>query len=215
MMMNPFNRTDERKSSSQADVAGGSEAACTGAEDAAGELYRTASLLTGNQAQTVEILENVLDEVSADPCANSEAFRSQANSRLIEISIRRIAEGDPGAFHAPAAAVGEDEPCVDTDDLSAAGISHDEFVHLIESKQVGAGKTREWMENLPASLRVVFVLRAVLGEDLAVIASRLREVAGAGGAGWTEIAVRTVYRRALCLLASSLVATNPPLAVNS
>lgn len=214
MMRQPSNRADERKSVSQDHAGDGPEAACAGTNDPAGELFRIASLLTGDQGQAVELLEDVLAGVSTDPCADPAAFRNQTNARLINLSVRRISEKDPGAFQSPisASGPGDDEPCIDTDDLSAAGISRDEFVDLIESKQVGVGKTREWMERLPAALRVVFVLRAILGMNFDVIASELRDAAGAHGSGWTETAVRTAYRRALCLLASALV-TAPPVAV--
>ena len=68
-----------------------------------------------------------------------------------------------------------------------------------------AGQLRGWLEHLPLAQRVVFVERAVLGQDNASTAQNLRAGGGESAAGWTADKVSEVFRQALCSLASSLV----------
>lgn len=172
--------------------------------DPAGELFQAAALLVGDQAQAVVLLERAFDQVKADPCADPQAFQRQARSRLLDLAVRRLAETEPGAWIAPDVHPGEGEPCLELDDLKAVGLSQGEFLRWMENGKVEAGRTRKWMEQLPAALRVVFISRAIFGEDSAALSLKLQAVAGPQASGWTEPAVRIAYRRALCMLASSL-----------
>jgi DNA-directed RNA polymerase specialized sigma24 family protein len=89
--------------------------------------------------------------------------------------------------------------CVETDDLSAAGITREQLNGLLS----GAGRLRmrQWLEGLGPVERSVFVLRAVLGRSGAESANLLQQ---STGDSWTEAHVGGAYRAALCSLASSL-----------
>jgi DNA-directed RNA polymerase specialized sigma24 family protein len=90
--------------------------------------------------------------------------------------------------------------CVETDDLSAAGITRQQLDHLL----AGSGRTRmrQWLEGLGPVERSVFVLRAVLSRSGSESAQLLQQTTGDP---WTEAQVGGAYRAALCSLASSLV----------
>ena len=89
---------------------------------------------------------------------------------------------------------------METDDLSAAGITREQLTGLLS----GAGRVRmrQWLEGLGPVERSVFVLRAVLGRTGAESAHLLQR---ATADSWTETHVGGAYRAALCSLASSLV----------
>jgi DNA-directed RNA polymerase specialized sigma24 family protein len=90
--------------------------------------------------------------------------------------------------------------CVETDELSAAGVTREQLEGLLS----GAGRTRmrQWLEGLGPVERSVFVLRAVLGRSEAESERLLQQ---ATGDPWTEAHVGGAYRAALCSLASALV----------
>jgi DNA-directed RNA polymerase specialized sigma24 family protein len=90
--------------------------------------------------------------------------------------------------------------CVETDELSAAGITREQLDGLLS----GGGRTsmRQWLEGLGPVERSVFVLRAVLGRSGAESEQLLQQTTGDP---WTEAHVGGAYRAALCSLASSLV----------
>jgi hypothetical protein len=66
-------------------------------------------------------------------------------------------------------------------------------------------RVRNWLTSLPTAVRVIFVLRAVAGLTAAETADLLADHGGAQAAGWTSDAVREVFRRGLCSLASQLI----------
>ncbi len=66
-------------------------------------------------------------------------------------------------------------------------------------------RVRVWLENLPAAVRAVFVMRAVAGFTAAETAGLLAEHGGPQAAGWSAEAVRSVFRQGLCSLASQLL----------
>jgi hypothetical protein len=66
-------------------------------------------------------------------------------------------------------------------------------------------RLRDWLEGLPVSLRVIFVLRAVGGLSSAEVAGVLAEHGGPGAQDWTPDGVRSGFRQALCSLATQLL----------
>ena len=72
---------------------------------------------------------------------------------------------------------------------------------------------REWLEHLAPALRVIFVLRAVMGQDGEAAALSLRQSGAPGAQSWNGATVGMVYRQALCSLATSLVSSSGALAV--
>ena len=167
-------------------------------ESAARELYQTAALFVGDENEAMQLVEQTVAAVEMDPCSDAVAARDAASYDLIRRSVARVAALRPAQMH-PSSAI-DLGGCVDTDDLSAAGITRQQLDDLLS----GSGRTRmrQWLEGLGPVERSVFVLRAVMGRGGAVSAELLEQVTGDS---WTEAHVGGAYRAALCSLASSLV----------
>jgi DNA-directed RNA polymerase specialized sigma24 family protein len=166
-------------------------------ESAARELYQTAALFVGDETEALQLVEETVASVEMDPCADGEAARGTASRELIQRAVARVASLRPAEMHPSTAA--DLGGCVETDDLSAAGITREQLNGLLS----GAGRLRmrEWLEGLGPVERSVFVLRAVLGRSGAESANLLQQ---STGDSWTEAHVGGAYRAALCSLASSL-----------
>jgi hypothetical protein len=61
---------------------------------------------------------------------------------------------------------------------------------------------RDWLNQLPAAQRAIFIERAILGWDNAAVAASLNN---AVSRNWQPRQVSEVFRQALCSLANSLV----------
>jgi DNA-directed RNA polymerase specialized sigma24 family protein len=133
-----------------------------------------------------------------DPCADGDAAQSAATSDLVRRALARLVVLRPAEMH-PSSGV-ELGGCVDTDDLSAAGVNRQQLDALLAGSN--GASMRQWLEGLGPVERSVFVLRAVLGRNGADSAS---ELAQATGDAWTESHVGSAYRAAVCSLASALV----------
>jgi hypothetical protein len=66
-------------------------------------------------------------------------------------------------------------------------------------------RVRNWLESLPTSMRTIFVLRAVAGFTTAETAHLLEAHGGLQASGWSEDAVRELFRQGLCSLASQVL----------
>ena len=167
-------------------------------ESAARELYQTAALFLGDETEAIQVVEQTVATVEMDPCADGDRARIAATSELTRRALARVAALLPAQMHPAAAA--DLGGCVETDDLSAAGITRDQLGELLS----GASRLRmrQWLEGLGPVERSVFVLRAVLGRTAPESAQLLQQ---ATGDAWTEVHVGGAYRAALCSLASSLV----------
>ncbi len=171
------------------------------AEHAALELFQTAALLLGDTTEAVSAVEETVAAVTVDPCADPGAARREAERKLLERCILRARTIHEEALQAPIA--GERPPvssCIETDDLSAAGLRQGDVVRLIEGQ--GREGMRRWLEDLHPALRIIFVIRAVMGKSGDEAAECLR---AAGAGPWTASQVSDAFREALCALASSLV----------
>jgi hypothetical protein len=189
------------------------EAAANGslqAQDTALELFQIAALMLGNEEAAVSLVEQTLADVEADPCADAGAVQDEARPRLLEAAMRHLVRLHPGAFTVPEAAEAT-ATCIDTDDLSAAGLNGEQLAALVGGP--GRVKMREWLEQLAPALRAIFILRAVVGQDGERTAENLRRSGDVGAQGWQREHVGTVYRQALCSLASSLVVSNSVVAL--
>jgi hypothetical protein len=152
----------------------------------------------------------VLAKVDADPCADARLVQAQAHSKLIDVALRRVVRQNPFAFSSPP--VGQPSgPCIETDDLTSAGISQEQMSLLIQDS--GRAKMRSWLNGLSPSLRSIFVLRAILGQDGEKTADSLRRTGAAGADGWKREQVGTAYREVLCSLARLLLSSQPAPAV--
>jgi DNA-directed RNA polymerase specialized sigma24 family protein len=167
-------------------------------ESAARELYQTAALFVGDEAEATNLVEETVASVEIDPCADGEAARSIASGDLVHRALARLAVLHPARMHPAAAA--DLGGCVETDDLSAAGITQEQLDRLLSGGD--RARMRNWLEGLGPVERSVFVLRAVLGRTGTQAADLLQR---ATGDLWTEAYVGGAYRAALCSLASSLV----------
>jgi DNA-directed RNA polymerase specialized sigma24 family protein len=167
-------------------------------ESAARELYQTAALFVGDESEALQLVEETVASVEMDPCADGEAARSASSRELIQRALARVASLRSAEMHPSAAA--DLGGCVETDDLSAAGITREQLTGLLS----GAGRVRmrHWLEGLGPVERSVFVLRAVLGRTGAESAHLLQQTTADS---WTEAHVGGAYRAALCSLASSLI----------
>jgi hypothetical protein len=167
-------------------------------ESAARELYQTAALFVGDETEALQLVEETVASVDIDPCADGEAARGTASHELVQRALVRVASLRPAEMHPSTAA--DLGGCVETDDLSAAGITREQLNGLLS----GAGRLRmrQWLEGLGPVERSVFVLRAVLGRSGTESAHLLQQTTGDS---WTEAHVGGAYRAALCSLASSLV----------
>lgn len=177
---------------------------CSGCDDsariesAARDLYRTAALFVGDEGEALQLVEETVASVEMDPCADGDAAQSAATSDLVRRALARLVVLRPAEMHPSAGA--ELGGCVDTDDLSAAGVTRQQLDALLAGSN--GASMRQWLEGLGPVERSVFVLRAVLGRNGADSAS---ELAQATGDAWTELHVGGAYRAALCSLASALV----------
>jgi hypothetical protein len=93
--------------------------------------------------------------------------------------------------------------CIEDDDLDAAGVSGAELERMIAGPD--RSRVRKWLESLPTAVRTIFVLRAVAGFTADETAELLAAHGGPKAEGWTEAAVRAVFRQGLCSLASQLI----------
>ena len=172
------------------------------ADRAALEYFQIAALLLGDETQAVSAVETAIRESEIDPCKDPETAHKVVQERVIAAAIRLASKGKEELL---AASEGAEHPvsCLEEDDLNAAGISRAQLGELIEGS--GRQRMREWLEQLPPALRIVFVLRAISGLCSNRTAELLRENAGSAAGGWNAESVSSTFRQALCSLATLLV----------
>jgi DNA-directed RNA polymerase specialized sigma24 family protein len=174
------------------------------AEDTALQLFQIAALLLGNEDEAVDLVEETVARVEADPCAEGTLAYAEARTLLVRTAVQRMAGRDPAAFAVPAGAPANDT-CIETDDLQATGLTGEQLGGLVS----GAGRAgmREWLDRLAPALRAVFVLRAVAGQDGEQTAESLRQSGVKGAQAWRRDQVGSAYRLALCSLATCLMSS--------
>jgi hypothetical protein len=162
-------------------------------EKIAGELYHIASMLLGEGEQAIVLIEQTIADVDIPSCSSHIEARHKARLTLAAKAVAILRQRDPGSLAAPP---DQDGPvsCIEDDDLDAAGVSPAELEQMITGPD--NHRLRNWLESLSLSLRVIFVLRAV---------AALSSTEVAGLLDWTPDAVRSIFRQALCSLASQLL----------
>lgn len=168
----------------------------------AARLYSLASMLVGEGEDGVRLVETAV--ATAEVATYSDVIQTRKNSRraLARAALGMLEKRTPGCLDAPEGL----EPCggcLDDDDLKAAGVSLDELELAIEGPD--RDRVRTWLEELPADVRTVFVLRAVAGFTAAETAGLLVEHGGVKAAGWNVELVRAVFRQGLCSLGSQVL----------
>jgi len=165
-------------------------------------LYSLASMLVGEGEDGVRLVETAIANAEISQCDDLLAARQNSRRVLSEAALEILRQREPGSLDAPAGP----EPagaCIGNDDLDAAGVSGAELERMLSGPD--RERVRKWLESLPTDLRTVFVLRAVAGFTAADTAALLAANGGPKAAGWTEDAVRPVFRQGLCSLASQLL----------
>lgn len=171
----------------------------------AAELFELASLLVGDEDRALRSIEGALASMEIDPCLNPETAKEQARASVVRSALMELAGEHPAALATAEAPVGEN-PCIQDDDLEAAGVTQNqlrEWLRAQEKPELRKG-LRAWLEGLPVAQRAIFVQRAVLGQGNEAAASLLRETGGEAAGGWTSQRVSQTFRLALCSLANSL-----------
>jgi len=172
----------------------------------AAELFQLASLLVGDGDRALSLIERSLATMEIDPCLNPVLAREQARACIVRDSLAELALEQPAAFDTHATGSMEHDPCIQDDDLQAAGITPVQLRSWLEQQakpELRRG-LRDWLEELPLVQRAIFVQRAVLGQGNEAAATLLRETGGPQAKGWTSQNVSDTFRQALCSLANSL-----------
>lgn len=165
-------------------------------------LYTLASMLIGEGEESVQLVERTI--ATADVSSSIDDMQAQNRSQLAlcREAIRVLDRRHPGSLAAPVG-LERASTCIEDDDLEAAGVSREELSRMIAGPD--RNRLRAWLADLPEMLRVIFVLRAVVGLTSSQTASLLGSQEGANAGGWTADSVREVFRQALCSLASQLI----------
>lgn len=167
------------------------------AEHAALEMYQFAALMLGSETEALDLVESTVAGVDIDPCADPAAAEGLVRNRVLEGALAIMHRNDPASF----ANVPEPDPCAPCIEDESAPLSAPEISALVAG--VGRGRLRSWLDRLSLAQRAVFVQRAVLGHDNAATATAINRFARPSI--WTAEAVGSLFRQALCSLASALV----------
>jgi hypothetical protein len=188
------------------------EAPCTGqssggdaalkAENAAVEVYRFAALMLGSEAEAIELVENTVAQAEIDPCADPCAVQGLVRERVLDGALQIMHRHDPASFSA-LPATDPAGSCIEND--RTVPLTGDEISHLVDG--AGRGPLRAWLERLSQAQRAVFVQRAVLGSSNADTARAINRYSKPSI--WTAEAVSSLFRQALCSLATSLLHSAP------
>ncbi len=164
-------------------------------------MYSLASMLVGEGEAGVRLVETAVATAEVSIChdlgkAKKSSYRALAASALATLEAR-----EPGCLAAPES-MELSGCCTEDGELEESGVSKVELRSMIAGPD--RGRVRAWLEMLPPGVRTVFVLRAVARFTAAETAGLLAEYGGPK-AGWSEEAVRSVFRQGLCSLASQLI----------
>ncbi len=172
----------------------------------AAELFQLASLLVGDEGRALQLIEGSVATMEIDPCLNPEAAKAQARTQVVRDAVAQLVAAQPAMFAQGAQAFAGHDPCIQDDDLQAAGVTPAQLRAWVDQQgkpELQRG-LREWLEGLPVAQRAIFVQRAVLGQGNEAAAQLLHEAGGEQGMSWTPQGVSDVFRQALCSLANSL-----------
>jgi DNA-directed RNA polymerase specialized sigma24 family protein len=168
------------------------------AESAAVEMYRFAALMLGSETEALDLVESTVAGVEIDPCADPGAVKGLVRARVLDGALKIMQQQDPASF-ADLPATKPGSSCIEDDDT--VPLSRAEISELVAG--AGRGPLRDWLARLSQAQRAVFVQRAVLGSSNADTAQAINR--HSRPSIWTAEAVSSLFRQALCSLASSLV----------
>ena len=165
-------------------------------------LYSLASMLAGEGEQSVRLVEKAVTSAEVACCHDPAEARKSSRRTLAAAALSLLEQRHPGCLATPQSSAPAG-PCIDDDDLSAAGVSSEELQSMIAGPD--RDRVRNWLASLPTAMRTVFVLRAVAGFTTADTAAILVQHGGPKAAAWSSGAVSEVFRQGLCSLASQLL----------
>ncbi len=165
-------------------------------------LYSMASMLAGEGEESIRLVETAVANAEIPACDDPAQARANSRRALCAAALNLLERRNPGSLAAPLG-LQPAATCIEDDDLDAAGVSGEELERMIAGRD--RDRVRRWLASLPATMRTVFVLRAVAGFTAAETAALLAAHGGPQAAGWTPDAVREISRQGLCSLASQLL----------
>ncbi len=168
-------------------------------------MFQFAALMLGDEAEALNLVENTVASVEIDPCADPSAAKGLVQQRVLDGALEIMQRQDPASF-AEIPATDRMGSCLEDDTVPLSGA---EIAELVAG--AGRGPLREWLARLSRAQRAVFVQRAVLGSSNADTAQAINR--HSRPSNWTAEAVSSLFRQALCSLASSLVHSAPAAAV--
>ncbi|HVT99583.1 MAG TPA: hypothetical protein VHE33_18940 [Acidobacteriaceae bacterium] len=152
--------------------------------------------MLGDEAEALNLVENTVASVDIDPCADPVTAQGLVQERVLDGALEIMQRHDPASFAAaPATAQGG---CIEDETVPLSGAQVAELM-----AGTGRGPLREWLARLTQAQRAVFIQRVVLGKSNADTAQAINR--HARPSIWTAEAVSSIFRQALCSLASSLV----------
>jgi hypothetical protein len=168
----------------------------------AAKLYSIASMLVGEGEESIQLVETAIADSEVTCCQNATQAGLSSKRVLAREALTQISARNADALAAPVG-LEHAQTCIEDDDLDAASEHGEEFERAIAGPD--RERVRTWLEGLPASMRVIFTLRAVAGIPAGETAALLAAYGGPKAAGWTADAVRELFQQALCGLASQLI----------
>jgi len=171
-------------------------------EKIAAGLYSLASMMVGEGEESVRLVETAIATAEVSVCHDPQSARMSSRRALSAAALSVLAKRDSECLAVPEG-LEKSSTCIEDDDFSSAGISNEEFEKMIGGPE--RERVRKWLESLPMIVRNIFVLRAVAGFTAVETAELLKTRGGPAANGWTPDAVREVFRKGLCSLASQLI----------
>jgi hypothetical protein len=169
-------------------------------------LYSMASMLVGEGEESVGLVETAVATAEVSACDDAAQARKSSRLALCRAALQVLDHRVPGCLATPRG-LAPTNTCIQDDDLDTGAVSSEELAKLMTGPE--KDRVRSWLTGLPATFRVVFVLRAVAGFTSPEAAELLVAHGGPAAAGWAATDVREVFRQALCSLASQVIhATN-------
>jgi hypothetical protein len=165
-------------------------------------MYSIASMLVGEGEDSIRLVETAVATTEVSSAHDPAQARKNSRRALCAAALDKLTARDAINLAAP---VGLEHAvsCIDDNDLDAAGVATEELERMIAGPD--RDRVRSWLESLPTAMRTIFVLRAVAGFTTSETAGLLREHGGPDASGWSEDAVRELFRQGLCSLASQVL----------
>jgi hypothetical protein len=165
-------------------------------------LYNIASMLVGEGEDSIRVVEKAVATADVSDCTDPAESRKRSRRALCIAGLDTLTQRDAGCLAAPQG-LEHAATCIGDDELDAAGVSSAELEQMIAGPE--RDRVRNWLESLPTEMRAGFVLRAVAGFSTQETAEMLQTHGGPEAAGWSEDAVREIFRQGLCSLASQVL----------